>query len=49
VQSARLSDIAEYLSLPEQTRGSFHKRQSLERLEDSAFKDYNDEHTGFNP
>ena len=48
VQSARLSDIAEYLSLPEQTRGSFHKRQSLERLEDSAFKDYNDEHTGFN-
>jgi len=48
IQSVRLSDIAEHLSLPEETRGSYHKRKSLERLEDGAFKDYDNEHTGFN-
>ncbi|MEG3953462.1 MULTISPECIES: hypothetical protein [unclassified Microcoleus] len=48
VQSARLSDIAEHLSLPNEERGNFHKRKSLEKLENLAFKEYEDEHTGFN-
>lgn len=48
VQSARLSDIAEHLTLPQDSRGNFHKRKSLEKLENSAFKDYEDEQTDFN-
>jgi len=48
VQSARLSDIADYLSVPIESQADFHKRKSLEKLENSAFKDYEDEHTGFN-
>lgn len=47
VQSARLSDIAEYLTLPQDTRGTLYKRNSLEKLENSAFKDYEDEQTPF--
>jgi hypothetical protein len=48
VQSARLSDVSDYLSQPEATRGIFHKRKSLEKLENSSFNDYENEHTGFN-
>jgi len=29
VQSARLSDIADYLSVPNESRSDFHKRKSL--------------------
>jgi len=47
VQSARLSDICEHLNVPEETRGIFHKRKSLDKLENSAFKDYENEDTGF--
>lgn len=48
IQSVRLSDIADHLSLPIEARSIYHKRKSLERLENSAFADYDDEHTGFN-
>jgi len=45
VQSARLSDIGEHLTIPQAQRGSFHKRKSLEKLENSGFQDYENEQT----
>lgn len=48
IQSAEVGDIMDYLAQDSQTRGKFFRRKSLETLEQAAFKDYEDEHTGFN-
>lgn len=48
IQQLRISDVTDYLSLPIATRGEFRTRKSLNKLEESAFGDYEDEHTGFN-
>ena len=48
VHSVTIEDIIEYLSREPNTRGKFHPRKSSKKLEQSAFKEYEDERTGFN-
>lgn len=47
IQSAEIEDIIDYLTRDPATRGKFYRRKSLTQLKDSAFRDYEDEHTGF--
>lgn len=47
IQSAEIDDIADYLAQEPATRGKFYRRKSLGKLKDGAFRDYDDEHTGF--
>lgn len=48
IQSAQIQDVEDYLAQPPETRGVFFRRNSLKKLEDTAFKDYESENTGFN-
>lgn len=48
IQSAEIEDIIDYLSRDTAIRGTFYRRKSLLKLKDTAFQDYEDEHTGFN-
>lgn len=47
IQSAQIQDIIDYLIQDPEKRGRFFRRKSLTRLEEEAFRDYDDEHTGF--
>lgn len=47
IQSAEIEDIIDYLSQDTANRGKFYRRKSLSKLKDTAFQDYEDEHTGF--
>lgn len=47
IQSAQIQDITDYLIQDPEIRGRFFQRKSLTDLRNSAFKDYEDEHTGF--
>ncbi len=47
IQQLRITDITDYLSLPSTARGDLTVRKSLQKLEDNAFGDYENENTGF--
>ena len=47
IQSAEIEDIIEYLNRDPASRGKFYRRNSLSKLKETAFRDYEDEHTGF--
>ncbi len=47
IQSAEIQDITDYLIQDPNLRGRFFQRKSLTDLKNSAFKDYENEHTGF--
>ena len=47
IQAAEIEDIMEYLNQDPASRGKFYRRNSLSRLKENAFRDFEDEHTGF--
>jgi len=47
IHSINFDDIMEHLARDPQSRGRFYPRKSSKNLEQSAFKEYEDEHTGF--
>lgn len=47
IQASRIEDIMDYLSQDSELRGQFFARKSLKKLQESAFKDFDEEHTGF--
>lgn len=47
IHSVTLEDVGEFLSREPNTRGKFHPRRSSKKLEEGAFKEYEEERTGF--
>ena len=47
IQAAEIEDIMEYLNRDPASRGKFYRRNSLSKLKENAFRDFEDEHTGF--
>lgn len=47
ILSTETEDIVEYLAQEPATRSKFYRRKSLTSLKDEAFRDYEDERTGF--
>lgn len=48
MHAVTLEDIIDFLARDPQNRGKFYPRKSSKKLEESAFREYEDERTGFN-